>query len=79
LENAEIYDIEDDLVDQIFDVAVRDFSRFAVELHGKPATTPEQGKHCLAMIRKPAADDARFQRIWQDHVYAERDAYEMPE
>jgi acyl-CoA dehydrogenase len=79
LENAEIYDIEDDLVDQIFDVAVRDFSRFAVELHGKPATTPEQGKHCLAMIRKPAANDARFQRIWQDHVYAQRDAYEMPE
>jgi acyl-CoA dehydrogenase len=79
LENAEIYDIEDDLVDQIFDVAVRDFSRFAVDLHGKPATTPEQGKHCLAMIRKPSADDARFQRIWQDHVYAQRDAYEMSE
>jgi acyl-CoA dehydrogenase len=79
LENAEIYDIEDDLVDQIFDVAVRDFSRFAVDLHAKPATTPEQGKHCLSMIRKPAANDARFQRIWQDHVYAQRDAYEMPE
>jgi acyl-CoA dehydrogenase len=79
LENAEIYDIEDDLVDQIFDVAVRDFSRFAVDLHGKPATTSEQGKHCLAMIRKPAADDARFQRIWQDYVYAQRDAYEMAE
>ncbi|MDH3730862.1 MAG: acyl-CoA dehydrogenase [Acidimicrobiia bacterium] len=78
LENAELYDVEADLVDQIFDVAVRDLSRFAVELHGKAATTPEQGKHCLAMIRKPAVDNARYQRVW-DQVYALRDAYEMSE
>ena len=79
LENAEIYDIESDLVDQMFDVVVRDFSLFAVDLYAKAATTAEQGKYCLAMIRKPAEDDARSQRIWQDHVYALRDAYEMSE
>jgi acyl-CoA dehydrogenase len=79
LENAEIYGIDHDLVDQIFDVAVRDLSRFAVELHGKVATTPEQGKHCLTMVRKPNVDKARFERVRQDHVYALRDAYEMAE
>ncbi len=77
LENAEIYGIEQDLVDEIFDVTVRDFSAFAVELHGKAATTPEQGEFCMAMIRKPAQDDARYQRVWEDHVYAQRDAYTM--
>lgn len=79
LENAEIYGVERDLVDEIFDVTVRDFSAFAVELHGKAATTPEQGEYCMTMIRKPAQDDARYERVWQDHVYAQRDAYEMAE
>ena len=79
LENAEIYDIDRDVVDEIFDVAVRDMARFAVELHGKAATTPEQSEFCLAMIRKPPSDDARYQRVWTDHVYALRDAYVVSE
>ncbi len=77
LENAETYGIEPDLVDEIFDVAVRDMSRFATVLHGKSATTAAQGKHCLAMIRKPAEDPDRYRRVWQEHVYALRDAYRM--
>ncbi len=77
LENVEIYDLETDVVDQIFDVIVRDFSRFAVELHGKPGATPEQMKQCLAMIRTPATDEARSDRVWREHVYSLRDAYEM--
>jgi acyl-CoA dehydrogenase len=77
LENAEIYEIGDDLVDQIFDVAVRDLSRFAVDLHGKPATTPEQAKHCLGMIYRPADDTARADRVWREQVLSLRDAYEM--
>ena len=79
LENAEIYDIEEDLVDQIFDVAIRDFSRFAVDLNGRSGTTEEQSEFCLAMVRRPVRDDERAARIWQDHVYAQRDAYEMSE
>jgi acyl-CoA dehydrogenase len=77
LENAAIYDIEHDLVDQMFDVVVRDMSSFAVDLHNKAGTTNAQGKLCLAMLRGPASDLDRYQRIWADHVYALRDAYEM--
>jgi acyl-CoA dehydrogenase len=77
LENAEIYDIEDDLVDQIFDVAVRDFSRFAVDLNGRAGTTADQSRFCMEMIRKPVTDDERAERIWDDHVFAQRDAYQM--
>jgi acyl-CoA dehydrogenase len=79
LENAEIYEIEDDLVDQIFDIAIRDFSRFAVDLNGRARTTAEQSQYCLEMIRRPIRDDTRAERIWEDHVYAQRDAYEMAE
>lgn len=77
LENVEIYGIDQDVVDEIFDVAVRDMARFAVVLHGKAATTPEQGEYCQAMIRKPTSDDDRYERVWQNHVYALRDAYKM--
>ena len=77
LENAAAYDIPDDVIDQYFDVAVRDFSRHAVELHGKPTTTPEQAEHCRGMIRTPSRDTERFQRVWTDHVLALGGAYRM--
>ena len=79
LENAEIYEIEDDLVDQIFDFMVRDFSKFALELHGKQSSTPGQMEYCMKMIRKPAIDRARYQRVWEKHVHALKDVYEMNE
>ena len=77
LENAEIYELDAGLVDEMFDVYVRDFARFATQLHTNAATTPEQGKHALELIRKPVADRDRYQRVWEGHVYAKRDAYEM--
>jgi len=77
LENAEIYAVDRALVGQIFDVLVRDFSRFAVELHGKPSTNRAQAERCLRMIRRPVVDEARSARIWEEHVFALRDAYAM--
>ena len=79
LENARTYDISDDLIDQMFDFMVRDFSKFALELHSKPSTTPQQMEYCMKMIRKPVVDTGRYDRVWQEHVYALRDAYEMNE
>jgi acyl-CoA dehydrogenase len=77
LENARIYEIDDALVDQIFDVLVRDFSGFALQLYSKPTSTPDQMEHCLRMIRKPAADPDRTAKIWEEHVFALTDRYEM--
>jgi acyl-CoA dehydrogenase len=76
LENASIYDVSDDLVDQIFDFMVRDFSRHALNLYSKPSSNEKQMECCLEMIRKPVFDDARYQRVWQQ-VYDLRDEYEM--
>jgi acyl-CoA dehydrogenase len=74
---AEIYAVDQPLVNQIFDVLVRDFSRFAVQLHGKPSTSTAQAEHCLRMIRRPVVDEARTAQVWDEHVYALRDAYAM--
>ena len=76
-ENAKIYALENDLVDQIFDFMVRDFARFAQQLHAKPSSTEAQMACCLRMIRKPVFDDRRYQHIWKDHVHALNGAYEM--
>ncbi len=76
-ENARIYEIDVDQIDQIFDVLVRDFSRFAVELHGKAGSTPEQMALALRMIRKPIVDADRYQRVWRDRVFSLVGAYQM--
>jgi hypothetical protein len=68
--------VDGDTVDQVFDVLVRDFSRHAVDLHGKAASTPAQMELALRMIRKPAQDPARRERIWT-RVHALEGAYEM--
>ncbi len=77
LENAEIKNIEHDLVDQLFDCMVRDFSKYALDLYSKPSSTPEQMDFCKQMIRKPSEDTDRYQRVWKNHVYALKDEYEM--
>ncbi len=77
LENAKIYKMDDALVDQIFDFMVRDFSKFALQLYGKPSSTAEQMAFCQRMLRKAVVDEARYQKVWQEHVYALKDTYEM--
>ena len=76
LEQAELTGLEHDLVDQIFDVQVRDFSAYAVALHGKPSSTEAQQQWALAAVRKPATDPARFGRVW-DQVKSLDGTYEM--
>ncbi len=77
LENAKIYGIDDDTVDQMFEFMVRDFSAYALQLRDKPGATRLQTWHCGRMIRRPAIDTARFDRVWDGHVYALRGVYEM--
>ena len=76
LENASIFAIADDLLDQIFDFMVRDLSRHALNLHSKPTSSPQQMESCFRMLRKPVANPERFAHIWQE-VHALKDAYTM--
>jgi len=79
IENAAIYAVDEDLLDQIFDVIVRDFSRYALQLYGKPVTTRRQQYLLRRMIKRPKVDDARFDRVWKRHVIPLRGAYAMNE
>jgi acyl-CoA dehydrogenase len=76
LEQADLIDLGRDLVDQIFDFQLRDFSAHAIALHGKPSSTSAQQEWALAAVRRPVADADRFARVWA-HVKAYDGAYEM--
>jgi acyl-CoA dehydrogenase len=76
LEQADLIGLDVDLVDQIFEVQIRDFSGYAVALHGKSSSAPAQQDWALAAVRKPLTDADRFDRVWQQ-VEAYDGAYEM--
>ncbi|GAC58828.1 putative acyl-CoA dehydrogenase [Gordonia hirsuta DSM 44140 = NBRC 16056] len=78
LEQAALIGLADDLLDRIFDFQIRDFSRYAVALHGKPSATQEQQQWALGAIARPVADAGVFDRVWQQ-VQALDGAYTMPE
>jgi acyl-CoA dehydrogenase len=77
LENKPIFEVEDDLIDQIFDVMVRDLSKYALDIFTKPSSSPKQKEIAMEMIKSPVTDEERFDRIWQKYVYAMRDQYKM--
>ena len=77
LENAKIYDVPVEVLDQIFDFMVRDFSRYALDFHNKPSSTDAQMEYARMMIRKPIVDEARYQKVWEEQVYALKGEYEM--
>jgi acyl-CoA dehydrogenase len=76
LEQVDLLGLDRDLVDQIFDFQVRDFSAHAVALHGKPSSTAEQQKWALSAVRKPVSDGRRFNQVW-GQVKAYDGAYAM--
>jgi acyl-CoA dehydrogenase len=76
LQQAEIEGTDQALLDQIFDVLVRDFSGFALALYGKPSATDAQQSLAMKCIRRPKADAERFETVWRG-AQSLAGAYEM--
>jgi acyl-CoA dehydrogenase len=76
LERAAQIDLDTDTIDQIFDVFARDYSTYAVELHGKASSTDKQQAWALEHVRKPVADQERATRVFEA-VRSLAGAYEM--
>jgi acyl-CoA dehydrogenase len=77
LEEAPLSGVDEAVIDEIFAVLVRDFNGYAVELGDKPATTDEQARFAMRMIRRPVHDPARYDQIWKEHVLPLSGAYQM--
>ena len=76
LENVKIYEIEDDLIGQIFDFMIRDTAQHALTLSLQASSTETQMAQCQKMLKKPVADSARYDRVWES-VRELDGAYEM--
>jgi acyl-CoA dehydrogenase len=76
LENARMENTGQDLLNQVFDVLVREFSAYAVTLHGKPGNSEAQREHLLGLIMAPANESEQFERVWQQ-VFALNGQYQL--
>ncbi|AYF77241.1 acyl-CoA dehydrogenase [Nocardia yunnanensis] len=76
LEQAEIAGADEAVLDQLFDLFVREFSRHALTLHTKPAATRAQQTRALDLVRRPIPSDTRFARVLEQ-VTALAGQYEM--
>jgi len=77
IENTNLLKIDNDLIDQIFDFIIRDFSKYALNLYSKSSSTRMQKSICRRMIKKPAVDNNRLDRIMKNYVMTLVDSYEM--
>lgn len=77
LENAQIYALDLNIVEGIFDFMVRDFSRHALNLFSKPSLTETQIAFCQRMVERPKMDESRFAYVWENQVMALKDTYEL--
>lgn len=77
LEHAAMEGTDPDLLNQMFDVFVRDFSNYAVGLHGKPENSAHQRELLLGLVRAPQADRAQFDKVWREQVYALKGQYRL--
>jgi len=77
IENRKYFPVENDLLEEIFDFMVRDFSKYALSLHMKPSNTEKQKELSMEIIRTPVPNPERFERIFNDYVFAMKGAYKM--
>ncbi|OHV03673.1 acyl-CoA dehydrogenase family protein [Mycobacterium talmoniae] len=76
VEQAKIEGTSSDIVDSIFEVLVRDFSAFALDLHSKASSTQAQQDWALSVIRKPVIDAERSTRVYGE-VCSHAGEYQM--
>ncbi len=77
IESAKMEKIADDVLDSLFDVFVRDMSRYALDLAMKPSSTDKQQDICKKMVLKPVVNEERYERVIKNHIYALVDTYVM--
>ena len=63
-EQAAFIGLPTDVLDQIFDVLIRDFSAYAVQLHGKTSATEAQAAWARSAITRPVTDGERFDSVF---------------
>lgn len=75
LENVKIYQIEDEVVEEIFAFMIRDFANYALIFRSTFVQRDDQIQSINRMIIDPVLDIARFEMIWETKVLALKNEY----
>lgn len=77
IESQAIFEVQNGLIEEIFDFMVRDFSKYALNLFMKPSNSDRQKAMALKIIKAPVPNPGRFEKIWKEQVYALKGQYKM--
>jgi acyl-CoA dehydrogenase len=77
LESVKLKNIENELIEQIFNFMIRDFSKYALQLYSKTSSTAVQKSICKKMIFKAKRNDKIFDLIYKNHIIDMVDKYDM--
>lgn len=78
LENAKIYNVAEEVVDEIFNFVVRDTSAYALSVLSNFNNSDKQKDILMKLIKIPVNSDNN-DKVWNDHVLPLFEAYEMNE
>ncbi len=77
IESAKMEGVSDAVMNQMFDLFVRDFSAYAVELYGRPINSDVQLEKILKMIKRPVPMKDEFEKVLKEEVYSLVDVYKQ--
>lgn len=75
IESAKIEGVSEEVLNQMFDVFVRDFSTYAMDLYAKPLNTPEQVDAIAKMFKRPEPNPDEADKVLREEVYSLADEY----
>lgn len=76
LENAKIYNIPQEIVDEIFNFIVRDTSQYALRMVSNNRNSEAQLANLMKIIKLPVNSD-NTDKVWNEHVLSLVGAYKM--
>ncbi|MFZ5650005.1 MAG: acyl-CoA dehydrogenase, partial [Bacillota bacterium] len=79
LENAKLYKLDDDLINQIFSFLVGDYAQYALAHLSSFVNTRDQEKLLQMMLKKPVQNPAQKDRLWHDQVLSLLGQFKMNE
>lgn len=68
LENARLYKVNDDLINQIFAFMIGDYAQYALAQLSNFVNTPAQEELLRKMLKKPVLDPEQRDRVWREQV-----------
>ena len=64
-------------MNQMFDLYVRDFSKYALELYGMPSNSDVQLEKLMNAIKRPVPNKEEFDKVLNEEVYSLVDVYQQ--